>query len=334
MEFDRPTYRAELERLSGLAEQTGVPVSFLMLQHESDPDLWKMALDIVDSSTGRMAPQVAARPFGMMLGWGGYHFFAKRPTYIELASRLSGEELISELSKPSVRAAILADDNLPVDPTKQFDGLGPGLSMMLNKIYAMGTPPDYEPTADRTVASIAAERGLDPLAAAYDLMCESSGRAFLMLPFFNYAEGNHDAIYEMLAHSSTISALSDGGAHCRMICDASTPTYVLSHWGYGRTRGKRFSIEQAVKMQTKDTAEFIGFHDRGTIEVGKRADLNVINLPSLGLQYPKAVADLPAGGVRLVQDATGYDLTMVGGAVTRRHGADTGARPGRLVRAS
>ncbi len=332
MEFDRSTYEGELRRLTEVAERTGVPVSFLVLQHENDPDMWRLALDAVDRTDARLVPQVAARPFGMMLGWGGYHFFAKRPTFVDLAGRLRGPELIAKLSRPDVRSAILAESDLPADPAKQFDGIGAGLAMMLHRIYAMGTPPDYEPTADRTVAAIAAERGIDPLAAAYDLMNVDEGRAFLLLPFFNYAAGNHDAIYEMLAHPSTISALSDGGAHCRMICDASTPTYVLSHWGHGRTRGRHFSIEQAVKMQTKDTAEFIGFTDRGTIEVGKRADLNVIDLPRLGLAYPRAVADLPAGGVRLVQDATGYVATVVAGTVTRRNGADTGARPGRLVR--
>jgi N-acyl-D-aspartate/D-glutamate deacylase len=332
MEFDRATYTRELAMLGEVAAAQDVPVSFLVLQHESDPDMWRMALDTADASGGSMRPQVAARPFGMMLGWEGYHFFAKRPTFAALATRMRGEELLAELLRPAVRAAILSEADLPPDPTVQFDGIGAGLAMMLHKVYAMGTPPDYEPTADRTVAAIAAERGVDSLAAAYDLMCEDGGKAFLMLPFFNYAEGNHDAIYEMLAHPATVSALSDGGAHCRMICDASTPTYVVSHWGHGRSRGKHFTVEQAVRMQTKDTADFIGFADRGTIAVGKRADLNVIDLPRLGLAYPRAVNDLPAGGVRLVQDATGYRATVVGGAITRRHGVDTGARPGRLVR--
>ncbi|HQV58153.1 MAG TPA: amidohydrolase family protein, partial [Ilumatobacteraceae bacterium] len=275
-----------------------------------------------------------ARPFGMMLGWESYHPFGKRPTFAALASRMRGEDLHQELLKPAVRSTILAEDDLPADPLRPFDGLDAGLRSQFGSIYAMGADVDYEPTADRTVAAIAASRGQDPLATAYDLMCEDEGRAFLLYPIFNYAEGNHDAIYEMLQHPNAVSALSDGGAHCRMICDASTPTYVLSHWGYGRSRGARFSIEEAVKMQTKDTAEMIGFDDRGTLEVGKRADINVIDLPNLSLLYPRAVHDLPAGGTRLVQDATGYDATIVAGVITRRHGKDTGARPGRLVRAS
>jgi N-acyl-D-aspartate/D-glutamate deacylase len=167
---------------------------------------------------------------------------------------------------------------------------------------------------------------------AYDLLNESSGNAFLMLPFFNYVGGTQDAIHEMLQHPATVSGLSDGGAHCRMICDASIPTYLLTHWA--RDRDVRLSLEQAVKLQTSDTAELVGFHDRGTLEVGKRADVNVIDFDRLDLEYPIAVDDLPAGGRRLMQTARGYVATIVNGEVTRRDGVDTGARPGRLVRAT
>ena len=175
-------------------------------------------------------------------------------------------------------------------------------------------------------------RGVDPAALAYDLMCADEGRAFLMFPLFNYSGGSQDAIYEMLRHPSAVSGLSDGGAHCRMICDASIPTYLLTHWTRDRSRGPKLSIEDAVRLQTSVTAESVGFSDRGTIEVGKRADLNVIDMENLTLGFPHAVDDLPAGGRRLLQEATGYVATIVAGEVTRRNGIDTGARPGRLVR--
>ena len=154
-----------------------------------------------------------------------------------------------------------------------------------------------------------------------------------MLPFFNYVGGTQDAIYEMLQHPATVSGLSDGGAHCRMICDASIPTYVLSHWARDR-EGLKLTLEQAVKCQTHDTAEVVGFHDRGTIAVGLRADINIIDMDTLDLEYPRAVDDLPAGGRRLMQAAHGYVATIVNGEITRRNGADTGARPGRLVRSA
>jgi N-acyl-D-amino-acid deacylase len=337
LEFDAPVFMSEVEWMSRLAARTGLPVTFAMLQGALNPDAWSDALEVVERTNaagGTMRPQVAARPFGMMLGWGGYHFFSKRPTYMELAARLGSDELMEELSRSDVRAAILAEDDLPADPSQQFDGIGEFLQGMLDSIYALGSPPDYEPPPDRTVAAIAEADGVDPLAKAYDLMCEDDGRAFLMLPFFNFVGGSQDAIHDMLVHPATVSGLSDGGAHCRMICDASIPTYLITHWARDRSRGPRLQLEQVVKMQTADTAELVGLSDRGTIEVGRRADLNVIDLERLGLGFPRAVDDLPAGGRRLLQDATGYAATVVAGVVTRRNGADTGARPGRLVRSS
>jgi N-acyl-D-amino-acid deacylase len=335
LEFDAPVFMSEVEWMSRLAARTGLPVTFAMLQGALSPDAWRDALDVVERTNaagGMLRPQVAARPFGMMLGWDGYHFFSKRPTYMELAGRLGRDELVAELLTPEVRAAILAEADAPADPAQQFDGIGEFLQGMLDSIYAMGSPPDYEPPPDRTVVAIAGAEGVDPLAKAYDLMCEDGGRAFLMLPFFNFVGGTQDAIHDMLVHPATVSGLSDGGAHCRMICDASIPTYLITHWARDRTRGPRLDLEQVVKMQTADTAELVGMTDRGTIEVGLRADLNVIDLDRLELGFPRAVDDLLAGGRRLLQEATGYVATVVAGVVTRRDGADTGARPGRLVR--
>ncbi len=336
LEFDAPVFLAEVDWMSRLALRTGLPVTFAMLQNELNPTSWREALEVVDRTNaagGHLRPQVAARPFGMMIGWASYHLFGKRPTYLDLARRLPHDELLVELARPEVKARILAEADLAPDPTVQFDGIGAFLQSMLDKLYAMGSPPDYEPTADRTVTALAAAAGVEPLELAYDLMNADGGHAFLMLPFFNYVGGTQDAIYEMLQHPATVSGLSDGGAHCRMICDASIPTYVLTHWARDRSRGPKLTLEQAVKVQTKDTADVVGFTDRGTIEVGKRADLNVIDFEHLTLGFPHAADDLPAGGRRLLQEATGYTATIVAGQVTRRHGRDTGARPGRLVRA-
>lgn len=336
LEFDRPVFLSEVDWMARLAERSGLPVTFAMLQNELNADSWREALDVVDrvaASGGRMHPQIAARPFGMMIGWDGYHFFGKRPTFAELAGRLSGAELKAELRRSDIKARILGETDLPPDPTKQFDGIGTFMQGAVDKMYAMGTPPDYEPGPERLVANLAAEAGLEPLSYAYDLLNEDDGRAFLMLPFFNYVGGSQDAIHEMLTHPATVSGLSDGGAHVRMICDASIPTYVLTHWGRDRSRGPRLSLEEAVKVQTSDTARIIGLDDRGVLAEGRRADINVIDMDALTLGSPHAEDDLPAGGRRLLQTATGYVATIVRGVVTRRNGVDTGARPGRLVRA-
>ena len=336
LEFEAEVFLGEVDLLSRIALRTKLAVTFAMLQNERNPDSWRIALAKVDETNAagaNMRPQIAARPFGMMIGWANNNPFTKRPTLISLVSRFSGEQLFAELRKPAVRATILSEADLAADPSIQFDGLASFLQTMLDKVYAMGDPPNYEPSPENTVAELAAARGVSPMEMAYDLLNESNGTAFLMLPFFNYVGGTQDAIYEMLQHPATVSGLSDGGAHCRMICDASIPTYVITHWARDR-KSLKLTLEQAVKMQTYDTAEVVGFHDRGTIEVGKRADINVIDIDELELEYPRAVDDLPAGGRRLMQAARGYVATIVNGEVTRRNGIDTGARPGRLVRSA
>jgi N-acyl-D-aspartate/D-glutamate deacylase len=117
-----------------------------------------------------------------------------------------------------------------------------------------------------------------------------------------------------------------------MICDGSFPTYLLAHWGKGRTRGARIGVEALVKGQTADTAALVGLHDRGRIAPGLRADLNLIDFAQLGVRPPEIVYDLPAGGKRLLQRATGYEATVCAGVVSFEKGESTGARPGRLVR--
>ena len=202
----------------------------------------------------------------------------------------------------------------------------------LDRLYSLGDPPVYEPTPDRTIAAMAEAADVDPMAMLYDVMLEYGAHHLLMLPFFNYAERNHDAIREMLLHPGGVSGLSDGGAHCGLICDASIPTFMLTHWARDRTRGERLPLEYLVKKQTSDTAALFGLGDRGVLQPGKKADLNVIDFERLELGMPRMAHDLPAGGGRLLQEADGYVATMVSGAVTRRRGADTGARPGTLLR--
>jgi N-acyl-D-amino-acid deacylase len=325
----------ELDWMTRLAAETQRPVSFTMIQTQSAPDLWRKQLDLAGDAVANGIPvyaQFAARPFGMLFGFPGYHAFDHRPTFQKLKAELDRDELAARLADPEVRATILSEADLPPDPAKQFDAIFAMIQHGLRNLYVIGNPPDYEPTPDRTVAAIAHERGEDPLATLYDLMLEDDAGAMLMMPFFNYAEGNHDAIYDMISHPAAVSGLSDGGAHCGLICDASMPTYMLTHWARDRRRGPRFSLEYMVRKQTRDTATLFGLSDRGVIELGKRADVNVIDMDALNLGVPRMVYDLPAGGRRLVQGARGYDATIVNGVVTRRHGVDTGARPGRLVR--
>jgi N-acyl-D-aspartate/D-glutamate deacylase len=320
----------EVEWMKRLAAETGIPVSFALLQVDAAPNLWR---EIMDESLdafnqgARVVPQVAARPFGILVGFGTNHPFANRPTYRRLAAALPAPELALALTDPANRAAILSEEDIAGG-----GGLGGMIPHALERVYVLGEPPDYEPTPERSVADIARVTGHDPMAVLYDRMCDREGRGLLMLPFFSYSDGNHDAIREMLTHPAGVAGLGDGGAHCGVICDASMTTYLLTHWARDRTRGPKLDLEWVVRKQTRETAELYGLTDRGTIALGKRADLNVIDFDRLQLDQPEVVYDLPAGGRRLIQHATGYTATIVSGAITRRDGRDTGARPGRLVR--
>jgi N-acyl-D-aspartate/D-glutamate deacylase len=154
----------------------------------------------------------------------------------------------------------------------------------------------------------------------------------MMAGINNFANAGLDGVYDMITHPASVLGVSDAGAHCNLLVDACMPTMVLTHWVRDRSRGPRLSLESAVRMQTLETATVYGLGDRGSLEVGKRADLNVIDFENLHLLHPELVHDLPAGGHRLIQRATGYRFTVVSGVVTRKDDQDTGARPGRLVR--
>jgi N-acyl-D-amino-acid deacylase len=324
----------EIALLAEVSRQTKAPVSFLMVQSLGAPDLWRRQLEAVREAnhTGAtLIPQVAGRPGGMLIGAASYHYLMRRPTLRRLERELPLDEMLAELRKPEVKAQILTETDLPIDPQRQFEALTERAPYLFARTYVLGDPPDYEPTADRSITGIAAASGRDPWEVFYDVV--ASG-ALMLGAFTNYAEESQDHLARMIDHPDTVIGLSDGGAHVRMICDASMPTYLLTHWTRDRARGERLPLESVVRKQSALTAQAVGLDDRGTIAVGKRADLNVIDLESLQLHPPRSVDDLPAGGRRVLQDATGYVATVVAGVVTRRDGADTGARPGRLVRAA
>lgn len=323
---------SEIALLADVSRTTGLPVSFLMIQSMGAPDLWREQLAAVadENSRGAMLiPQVGARPGGMLLGAASYHGLMRRPTYRRLEETLTLDELLVELAKPEVKAQILAEDDLPPDDRRQFEGLCDSTPRMWHLMFPLDSEPDYEPAPEQSIAGIAEATGRDPWEVFYDHIASGS---FLLGAFTNYPQITQDPLAEMIAHPDTVVGLSDGGAHVKMICDASVPTYLLTHWARDRSRGATLPLETLVHKQTAGTAAAVGLDDRGVIEVGKRADLNIIDFEGLTLHAPRSVPDLPAGGRRVLQDVTGYVATIVNGTVTRREGNDTGARPGRLVR--
>ena len=206
------------------------------------------------------------------------------------------------------------------------------IGRMLPACYPLGLDPDYEPAPETMLGRLAHTSGRSVEEIAYEALTADDSCGMVLFPVFNYVDANHDVLYEQMMDPAAVLGLDDGGAHCATICDASIPSYVLTHWVRDRARGPRLQLEDAVRRLTSQPADLYGFTDRGRLAPGLRADLNVIDLEALHLHAPVAVNDLPAGGTRILQGVDGYRATVVSGAVTRRDGTDTGARPGRLLR--
>ncbi len=326
-------FGADIDWMRHLAGEHGLTVTYALSQVDRDPEQWR---DLLDRSSapltgpgaadGRVVAQVAGRPAGLLLGLEtSLHPFKMHPTMLRLAD-LPLPERVAELRRPEVKAAVLAEST---GFTGRFNH---DIAHGFHKMYPLGTEPDYEPDPSDCVAERASRAGRDPYELAYDLLLEDEGRALLFFPLTDFAEHTLDPTWERLRHHGAFLSLSDGGAHCRLICDASTPTFMLSHWTRDRTRGPRFTIEEAVKLQTADTAELYGLGDRGTLEVGRKGDVNVIDYDRLRLDPPRMAYDLPTGAPRLLQRADGYVATIVSGTPTWLDGEATGERPGVLLR--
>ncbi|MCU1498658.1 MAG: dan 2 [Acidimicrobiales bacterium] len=317
----------EVDWMGRLAQRIGRPVTFALLQVDAAPELWREMLDA--SAAGAAAgvalvPQVAGRPTGLLSGFETtYSFIDAVPAYQQLAGRPLVEK-VARLRSAEGRAAVLGW--VPDPPTAAR------LAHAAERTYLLGDPPDYEPGPEATLAAVAARSGRSVLEVALDAMLADGGRGLLYLPILNYSDGHSDATREMLLHPAAVLGLADGGAHVGTICDASMPTWMLTHWVRDRTRGERLPLEFVVSRQTRDTAALYGLGDRGVLAPGMVADVNVIDFERLRLETPRVHADLPAGGRRLLQQAQGYVATVKSGTVTFTDGVPTGERPGRLLR--
>lgn len=316
--------------LGEVARRTGATVTYALAQNPGRPHGYREALDQalqLRAEGLQVVPQVSNRPTGMLFGFrSSLHPFVTHPTYRALLDRPFAERMTA-LRDPQTRQKLIEEGP---STDKRI-----ALSLMTrwDQMFPLGDPPDYEPPYEASARAEADRRGCRPEEVMLEWMMDRDGEALIFVPLASYAEHNHDAIRELMTHPTTVLGLSDGGAHCGLICDASMPTYLLTHWARDRRRGERISLEDAVHLQTQRTASVYGFADRGSIEVGKRADFNLIDFSALRLHEPEMVYDLPAEGRRLVQRVDGYRATFVKGVQTFADGIPTGERPGRLVRA-
>jgi N-acyl-D-amino-acid deacylase len=313
-----------------LAALTGRPVSINLNQPDSAPDLWRDVLDLLDQAHGDGLPiyaQIAGRTIGILYCLhGSVHPLLFHPAYAEVA-HLPMPQRLAALAEPERRRRIIED--VPND-----GGLFErAVLQSLHRMWPVTNDDiDYEPSADASIAAVAARTGTPGMQLLLDQLTSLDGNGMLYAPFFNYAYGDLSMTHDATLHPHTRLGLSDAGAHCGAICDGGTPTFMLTHWARDRRRGPTIPLEYIVHRQTAQTASLYGLHDRGVIAPGMRADVNIIDFDGLSFGPPRMAFDLPAAGRRLIQRATGYRATFVAGTQTVDNDEFTGALPGRLIR--
>lgn len=342
-DFDMPEGDQEFEREYALIEKmvkaAQRPTSISLMQRDQSPEQWKWIIRRAEEGVKNgldLRLQVGARAIGILLGLETtFHPFMGFPSYKSI-SQLPLNERVKIMSDPEFKAKLLTEKSEPV--AGDGSAIPPLADILLAQIeqigmrmFTLGEKPNYEPEFAESIGVKAMQKGESVMSGLYDALLEEDGNALIYFPLYNYIEGNLNNLHTMLSHPLAIPGLSDGGAHVGTICDASFPTFMLTHWARDRKQGK-FPLEKVVRMQTKETAEFIGLKDRGTLEPGKKADINVIDFENLSLGAPGLIQDLPAGGKRLMQHAEGYRYTIVSGEIILEDGHLTGVRPGRLVR--
>ncbi|MCB2046774.1 MAG: amidohydrolase family protein [Novosphingobium sp.] len=321
---------AEFDWMERVATRTGRPVLFSLVQTHTEPERWRLFLDRSKDALERgvpIRPVVSCRPTGVVFGLQStFTPFSTRAAYKAL-EHLPLAERVAEMKRPEVRTAILAEPN----GRYRSEALQYQHEHFAN-MFKLCEPFEWEPDTSQTMLALAEAAGQNVEAYVYDYMLENGGRNLILFPYTNYCDFTMDTVHDMLSHSSSVFGLSDGGAHCGIACDAGNTTLALSFWTRDRTKGPKLALGRVVKMMSRDTAEMYGLKDRGRIEPGLRADINLIDYDNLAMALPEMVWDLPTGARRVVQRARGYVATFVAGVQTIDHDQLTGALPGRLIR--
>jgi N-acyl-D-aspartate/D-glutamate deacylase len=315
----------EMAWMRKLSAAIGRPVTFALTQNDHDPDAWRRMLDLAAEAIdegARVRPQVAGRPVTLLLGLQTFHLFSYCPSYGSIGM-LPLAERVARLRDPELRRALLAEVRDGDKGILQF--VDP------ERVFPLGADPNYEPAKDDSIAARARRENRDVYEVYYDALLEDDGYQLLLRPLLNYTDFNLDALREMLLHPTSAWGLGDGGAHCGTTCDASTPTFMLTHWARDRDHD-RLPLEWVVRKMTKESASLYGLGDRGVLEPGKLGDVNLVDLDNLRLERPVMVHDLPGDARRFVQGSAGYVATVKRGRVVLRDGEDQGDRPGQLLR--
>ena len=308
-----------------LARTAKAPIHFIM----SDT-AWERRLALIDAGRQEgltLYGHVAPRAVGVLGHWRAVRHPFDEASTMKAISEVAWEERLDRLRDPAFKAKVIAETAALED---SFFTAYPFAQM-----YEMSDYPDYEPDPKTdSIAARAEQTGKQPLEYAYDVMTRNDGSGFVYIPIANYRAGDFSVIRTLLTTPNVVVSLADGGAHCTRICDAATPTFMLAHWARDRTRGEKLPLETVVRALSRDPATSYGLFDRGILNEGYLADINVIDFENLRLPAPYRAFDFPAGGQRLLQQAEGYVATIKRGQVIFRGGRHCGTFPGQVIRGS
>jgi N-acyl-D-aspartate/D-glutamate deacylase len=324
-DWNTPDPKTEFGMLRRAVESTGCRALISVNQRHDRPMVWRELMQMCRSAVVdglSIRPIVAPRSIGVIFSLQStQNPFSGAPSYIAIAGKLLAER-VKIMRDPEFKRQLLSEDRVKLSTF-------PVLARTSFERMFRYDHSNYTPGRTESISAIAQRAGRTPEEVAYDTLLEMDGREMLFCHVVNYYDFNSDACREMIADPNAVIGLSDGGAHVGFVCDASFPTYFLTYWARDK---KVFELQNLIRRHTCDNARAIGLFDRGTVERGMRADLNVVDVDQLGMEYPYLIDDLPANGLRLMQRARGYEATMVSGQLTYRDGVAQGNLPGRVVR--
>lgn len=344
-EEEKNRFDREYAKIEAIAEAANRPLSVTWMDRVIAPQQrqWLGDASLASAEKGiTVRLQCAPRGIGVLNGLDTtMNLLLAFPSYQAIA-HLSPAERAERMREPQLRAKILAES--PVKLSTENSSVPPLADFVVEHFeqISFGLFPykevngsiDYEPDPKLSMGAQAKLKGVSAKEVMYDYLAQGDGSHLIYFPIHNYLQGNLDAVREMMLHPNALYSLGDGGAHVGTICDASSPTTMLAHWGLQRTRGPRLPIAFLVHMLTQRNAQHMGLHDRGEIKAGKKADINIINFEELALPMPEIVRDLPSGARRVIQKSRGYVATLVSGEPVIENGTITSARPGRWVKAA
>jgi N-acyl-D-amino-acid deacylase len=308
----------ELELLEFMLDESRRPITFIAMFDRDDlPEAVRETLAKARPLIAKGArPQTSPLPLTREINMRNPFSFAAFPSWKRVFVDKSKEAQAAVYRDPAFRAAFREDLKRPAS-------FGNWERITVHEVHS----PQLKRLEGKTVAEIAAERGVDGVDAFLDVTLADELENEFTIQSFNTRV---DRMTEILRNRDMLLGLGDGGAHLDMLCDSGYPTYVLGTWV--RERGA-LTLEEAVRRMTSDPADFFGIRDRGRLQVGLAADVAIFDPATVGSGgRPERLYDLPGGAKRMVMRSRGIEYTIVNGAVTWERGALTGAAAGQVLR--